>query len=379
MKKFIFILLCFILCGCSQGVSEEDYQKALQEANEYREMYEQLRSEQGNTTTLEEITTISTPTPTPKPTATPTPTIVPYANKDSYSTDLTYETLARYPDKYKFERVCFKGKITQIIEANFLGEVTMRMNVDNDSDKNLYVVFDEDLLDFNLLVGDEITIYGEFKGLYSYTTVLGSSLSVPKVSAYIVELEEKEPEVVPTADDIEILKEYVMHNSWYSYHFMVIKNNGQSTIEVSTSTIAYSSDGNVIGLKESNVEALGSGCETVIYENFDYNENIDYFETEFSVSKEEYYDSVIQNLTYEKISIEDGAIFKVTNNGDYEAEFVEGYALFFKDGNLVDYDSAYFTDDDSEIKAGKTISKQLDTYKEFDSIEFYLQGRYNDW
>ena len=90
----------------------------------------------------------------------------------------------------------------------------MRMNVDGDSDKNLYVVFDEDLLDFNLLVGDEITIYAEFKGLYSYTTVLGSSLSVPKVEAYIIELEEKEPEVVPTADDIEIVKEYTMSNSW---------------------------------------------------------------------------------------------------------------------------------------------------------------------
>jgi len=41
----------------------------------------------------------------------------------------------------------------------------------------------------------------------------------------------------------------------------------------------------------------------------------------------------------------------------------------------VGYSDNYFTDDDSEIKPEKTISKQLDCHEDFDRIEFYLIGR----
>lgn len=64
-----------------------------------------------------------------------------------------------------------------------------------------------------------------------------------------------------------------------------------------------------------------------------------------------------------------------TNNGEDAAEFVKGYALFFKDGELADYEDTYFTDDNSEIKPKDTISKQMTVYDEFDTIEFYLDGR----
>lgn len=64
-----------------------------------------------------------------------------------------------------------------------------------------------------------------------------------------------------------------------------------------------------------------------------------------------------------------------TNNGEDAAVFVKGYALFFKDGKLVDYEDTYFTDDNSEIKPKDTISKQMTVYDEFDTIEFYLDGR----
>ena len=49
--------------------------------------------------------------------------------------------------------------------------------------------------------------------------------------------------------------------------------------------------------------------------------------------------------------------------------------MFFLGDELIGYDSAYFTDDDSEIKPEKTISKQLTYSKNFDRIEFYLTGR----
>ena len=61
--------------------------------------------------------------------------------------------------------------------------------------------------------------------------------------------------------------------------------------------------------------------------------------------------------------------------GSEPADFVEGYVLFFKNGQLVHYESSYFTDDDSELKPGETISKQITSYEEFDSMQFYLTGK----
>ncbi|MCC8014275.1 MAG: hypothetical protein LIO87_03685 [Eubacterium sp.] len=178
-------------------------------------------------------------------------------------------------------------------------------------------------------------------------------------------------------DAIEIVAEYSYADSigWYNYHFIVIKNNTNETLSVSSSSIAYDADGNVLGADDASFDALGAGCTSVMREAFDIEGVAARYDTTVSSAPPSYYESVIQDLTYTESNIASGAVFQVTNNGSEAAEFVEGYALFFKDGNLVGYDDAYFTDDDSEIKPGATVTKQLDINKEFDSIQFYLDGR----
>ena len=75
------------------------------------------------------------------------------------------------------------------------------------------------------------------------------------------------------------------------------------------------------------------------------------------------------------VSVKKKEIVSVTNNGTEAAEFVEGYALFFEGDTLVDFEDAYFTDDDSEIKPGKTITKELECSKNYDSVKIYFTGR----
>lgn len=181
----------------------------------------------------------------------------------------------------------------------------------------------------------------------------------------------------PVVEDIEILAEYTLLDSigWYTRHFIILKNNSEETVDISTSSLAYDVDGEVVGAANANFEALGAGCTSVLYEAFETDKEIDHYETKMNVSRSEYYESVIQNLSYVENDIEDGAVFQVTNNGEDVAEFVEGYALFFLNGELVSFESTYFVDDDSEIKSGNTISKQLMSYKDFNSIEFYMTGR----
>ncbi len=176
---------------------------------------------------------------------------------------------------------------------------------------------------------------------------------------------------------VEIVAEYTLADSinWYTRHFMVIKNNSSETVDVSSSSIAYDAAGNVLGAEDASLYALGAGCTSVMYEAFEIDGDVDKYDTSITSSSSGYYKSVIQDLTYTQSDISNGAVFQVTNNGSDAAEFVKGYALFIKDGNLVAFDDKYFTDDDYEIKPGVTITKQFDTTKEFDNIQFYLEGR----
>lgn len=183
-----------------------------------------------------------------------------------------------------------------------------------------------------------------------------------------------------SGEEIEVLADYTMGNgSGYVNHFIIVKNNTGETMDITTSSLAYDEAGTMVAATDAYQDAIGAGCTSIIREYYDTEAMIASYETTVSSSPSEYYASVIQDLSYVQNDISNGAVFQVTNNGQEPAEYVEGYALFFLDGTLVDSYSAYFTDDDGELKPGKTISKQLDSYEEFDTIEFYLSGsRYLD-
>ena len=178
-------------------------------------------------------------------------------------------------------------------------------------------------------------------------------------------------------ENVEVLAEYTLPDGigWYTRHFIIVKNNSNETVDISTSSLAYSEDGTMVGAANGSLAALGAGCTSVLYESFETSAQISRYELELNTSPSKYYKSVIEDLSFVQNDIDGGAVFQVTNNGKDSAEFVEGYALFFKENELVGYESTYFTDNDSQIKPGKTISKQVTAYKDFDRIEFYLTGR----
>lgn len=209
-------------------------------------------------------------------------------------------------------------------------------------------------------------------------TACGSTNEVSQNSKEAPEIiQEEDIASVAPGDEIEIVAEYTLSDSmsWYTRHFIVIKNNSNETLDVSTSGIAYDVDGNVLGAADASFDALGAGCTSVMYEAYEVEGAVDHYDSTLNSSPSRYYESVIQDLSYEQTDIAKGAVFQVTNNGSDAAQFVEGYALFIKDGSIVAFESTYFTDDDSELKSGATLTKQFDTTHSYDSIEFYLTGR----
>lgn len=190
--------------------------------------------------------------------------------------------------------------------------------------------------------------------------------------------DEKE-EVVEAEEDLASqmeITEYSMVNSiGDTYYIMVVKNNSSKTVELNVNATAKDADGNTIGATSSSENAVGSGREVCILNYFDGVKDATEFEYTLSVKEDEYYEDAVQDLEIEESKTDEKVILTVTNNGSESARFVEAQALFFQAGELVFYDSAYITDDESEIKAGAMISNELNCYKGYDEVKVFITGR----
>ncbi|MBS5776384.1 hypothetical protein [Finegoldia magna] len=100
--------------------------------------------------------------------------------KQGYETGITYDQLARTPDKYVGKSVKFSGKVIQVIEAGT--EVQMRLAVNNNYDTILYcAVPKSEMNGSRILENDKITIYGMSNGIITYESTLGGKISIPSV------------------------------------------------------------------------------------------------------------------------------------------------------------------------------------------------------
>lgn len=120
--------------------------------------------------------------PSATPTATPKPTLDPVLAE--YET-IEYEEYARYPDKYKGNKVALKGKVLQVLGSKEKG---MQIRLDVTGGDVVYVTIAKGMVDYNILEGDRLEIYGVLDGMYSYTSTFLARITIPKVKADIVTL-----------------------------------------------------------------------------------------------------------------------------------------------------------------------------------------------
>ncbi len=104
--------------------------------------------------------------------------------------EIDFQTLSRNPDKYKGEKFKFTGEVIQVQEPSFGNTVELRINVTKETYEYIDTVSWSDTIyatvelqdgDDRILEDDIITFYGECAGLYSYTSVLGAKISLPKI------------------------------------------------------------------------------------------------------------------------------------------------------------------------------------------------------
>ncbi|MBR6690093.1 MAG: DUF4190 domain-containing protein [Bacilli bacterium] len=112
--------------------------------------------------------------------------------------DIDYSKLSRNPDDYKYECIHFKGEVIQVLEDFDTNVAQLRVNtkltdyeyIDNYYiDDTIYVyVYDYDSND-RILEDDIINLYGISEGILTYESVLGSSISIPSMTALSYSIE----------------------------------------------------------------------------------------------------------------------------------------------------------------------------------------------
>lgn len=96
-----------------------------------------------------------------------------------YETGITYNQLARTPDKYEGKKVKFSGKVIQVIEGD--DTVQIRLAVKNNYDTVLLGEYRKDIVSSRVLEDDHITIYGVSVGTISYKSTMGGTITIPGV------------------------------------------------------------------------------------------------------------------------------------------------------------------------------------------------------
>lgn len=180
-------------------------------------------------------------------------------------------------------------------------------------------------------------------------------------------------------DSLSITDYYYESRFGLSYHILEITNNSPRTIEISINETGLNEKGDVIGASSTSVDDLPSGC-TIFLKNIFLNvSGIKHFNTTIQTKEEKYYVPVLQNIEVSTSNLGDKVIVTAKNNGTLAAEFPEATAIFMKNGKVVDVSSTYLTDSDYELKPNASITEQIETYTDYDSVSVHLTARRSIW
>ena len=105
----------------------------------------------------------------------------------------TFEQMARNPDNFKGTNVKTTGKVVQALYGT--NTVDLRVNITKKGSYStyytdtIYVTYTTNAGEDKILEDDIITIYGISQGDYSYTSTMGSRITLPFVSAKYITIE----------------------------------------------------------------------------------------------------------------------------------------------------------------------------------------------
>ena len=194
MEKVLVAGVVLMLTACSSGVAQSDYDAVVKEKqalkteleslrtdyNAYKEKmqpYEELEEKESEARKLEAERKLEEEEAAKKKEEEQKKLEEEEKSKKGYDTGITFDQLAREPDKYTKEKVKFYGKIIQTMEED--GKIVIRLIVDGVSNQVIVGMYDKSMVSIRLLEGDWITIYGVSYNIYTYIGASGTQVSAP--------------------------------------------------------------------------------------------------------------------------------------------------------------------------------------------------------
>lgn len=193
----IGILLIFLIIVGLSMVGDNSESKRYDTKPTYS--YSSRVEETTEPVTEEETTEETTVEPTTEEPTTEEPTKDPAEAEQEFKDDcstISFEDLSRNPDKYKGNKYKFTGKVIQVSEGWF-DTVDLRINVTKKENQYLEGDYYTDTIyativipegEDRILEDDVITIWGTCDGSYTYTAILGNSVTLPKIDIEYYEL-----------------------------------------------------------------------------------------------------------------------------------------------------------------------------------------------
>ena len=96
--------------------------------------------------------------------------------------EISYENLARNPEKHEMKQIKISGRVVQLIEGDD-NYYELRVAVNDDYDTIIYVTYDHRILESRILEDDYITLYGTFMGTITYESTMGGNITIPSMLA----------------------------------------------------------------------------------------------------------------------------------------------------------------------------------------------------
>jgi len=97
-----------------------------------------------------------------------------------YNTGITFDQIARNPEKYESSKLKFTGTVIQVIEGDE-DRVQLRFAVNDDYDKIMLLDYTPESGEPRILEDDSITVMGISAGVITYEATSGASITIPSM------------------------------------------------------------------------------------------------------------------------------------------------------------------------------------------------------
>ena len=107
--------------------------------------------------------------------------------------EYTFEQLARNPENVKGQKVKLSGEVIQTAESSWSNAIDLRINITKNEygyySDTIYATYTLPEGNDKVLENDIVTIWGTSEGDYSYTSVLGSKVTLPRINISYLQIQ----------------------------------------------------------------------------------------------------------------------------------------------------------------------------------------------